>query len=445
MKRKDLKSASLTLALCIMLSTAACGQKKEGSEETGRSLQGSDITPITEEPGSDASTNGSGQDPANTGDDSGNTTSDSAESTKEPTWGGAPWNKPSTFDFTLKYSDDLKIVDYGKSTVNVYHANYNIGKEPTRWEDDGSWEYNGTNDIITWCQGGRIYDPWDSFKWSRLDRENALANIHSVESVSLSSLPNGDEVAQKLQLPSDTQVLCWTYEVYDFPWEYYDDAEWVTIPRDLQTTKLVKLDSQYVDGLPLYGGRTYCSGEHTFEWDGVIRPSRLRSDIIPYYYQGVYHKADAACTYTFSTNTYTITDKVLEDQPVVDPTTCLDAIRKALLYDPSFGGAIPRDEDPFLIHIWETDIEVYMMELTYVVLDPEPLEDGVDGDPTLGSHELTLVPVWEVYFTVADQKDERLLEERTLMINAVTGESLYSETYGPNENEALYPHLHDPV
>ena len=95
MKRKDLKSASLTLALCIMLSTAACGQKKEGSEETGRSLQGSDIAPITEEPGSDASTNGSGQDPANTGDDFGNTPSDSAESTKEPTWGGGPFNKPS--------------------------------------------------------------------------------------------------------------------------------------------------------------------------------------------------------------------------------------------------------------------------------------------------------------------------------------------------------------
>ena len=81
------------------------------------------------------------------------------------------------------------------------------------------------------------------------------------------------------------------------------------------------------------------------------------------------------------------------------------------------------------------------MELSYVVLDPEPLEYD---DPDLASHELTLVPVWEVYVTVTDPENEQLLQTRKLMINAVTGESLYSDKYGPNENEELYPHMHDP-
>lgn len=437
MKRKDLKSASLTLALCIMLSTAACGQKKEGSEETGRSLQGSDITPITEEPGSDASTNGSGQDPANTGDDSGNTAKDPTESTKEPTWGGAPWNKPSTFDFTLKYSDDLKIVDYGKSTVNVYHAKYDAASPV--WEGDG-WSFNDAGYVLQWCKGEFISDPYDMFNWRVLDRSDALANIHNVQQVSLNMLEDGEEVASKLNLAPDTQVLCWTYDVKDFPWDFYEKDEWMTVPRDLKTTQLVKLSPQYVDGLPLTGGRTESGSFETFEWEGVIPPSRPANTIPGTYGQGTYGKADCACTYDFPTNTYTIEEAFLKDQPIVKPTTCLDAIRKALLYAPSFGGAVPSDDYPFLIHIWETDIEVYLMELSYVVLDPEPYEDD---DPTLLEHELSLLPVWEVYFTVADPDDERLLETRKLMINAVTGESLYSETYGPRENEALYPHMNE--
>ncbi|MBR5417085.1 MAG: hypothetical protein IK109_03510 [Clostridiales bacterium] len=441
MKHFHEKTLAGILALSILFSVASCGRKEsEEQTEPSRSLQTSSISPITEGSSDDPSDGGSG--------DIGNGSADPdpgfSEETTEPTWGGAPWNKPSSFDFNLKYSDDLKVVDYGKSTVNVYHGRYNVGEEPIKWEERSAsaWIYNDTNYLMQWGHGEAVMDPRDSFKWSVPDREKSLSNIHSVEAVPLSMMPDGKEVANNLNLPSDTQVLMWTYDVADFPWDYFEDADWIEIPRDIKTTKVVQLDSQYVDGLPLTGGRTYCDGYDTFEWEGVVGPSRLRSDVTGYFYQGIYHKPDGTCTYIFPTNTYTITDTILENQTIVDPTTCLDAIRKTLLYSPSFGGSFPDDDrPPFPIHIWEMDIEVYLMELSYVVLDPEPLEYD---DPDLASHELTLVPVWEVYVTVTDPENEQLLQTRKLMINAVTGASLYSDKYGPNENEVLYPHLHDP-
>ena len=440
MKQFHEKSLAGILTLSLLFSATSCGRKdNDDQKEPSRSLQTSSIAPITE---------GSAGDPSDGGSGAGNSTAEkdpaSSGETSEPTWGGAPWNKPSSFDFNLKYSDDLKVVDYGKNTVNVYHGKYNVENEPVKWEERSAsaWIYNNTHDLIQWGKGEGVMDPWDCFQWSILDREKALSNIHSVESVPLSMLPEGEEVANNLHLSSDTQVLMWTYNVEGFPWNYYEDADWIQIPRDIETIKVVQLDSQYIDGLPLYGGRTYCAGQDTFEWEGVVGPSRLRNDVVGYFSEGIYHKPDGGCTYIFPTNTYTITDTVLKDQKIVDPTTCLDAIRKTLLYNPSFGGSIPNDDlPPSPIHIWEMDIEVYLMELSYVVLDPEPLEDD---DPDLASHELTLVPVWEVYVTVTDPENEQLLQTRKLMINAVTGASLYSDKYGPDENEVLYPHLHDP-
>ncbi|MBO4475068.1 MAG: hypothetical protein IK020_02395 [Clostridiales bacterium] len=438
---------SLLIASSVFLSgtmmLTSCKKSEESSDGSvpSRSVKSSSIVTKAEESSSEVN----GEDLKNSlseSDINGSEDSGSTASTTEPTWGGAPWNKPAEFDFDLSFSDDVKVVDYGRSTVNVYHAKYN---EPMLYQNtvpkwnEGDWLFNDAHDILKWCKGEFVDNPWDTFEWSVLDREKALQNIHNVEVVPLVTLEDGTEVADRLNLPTDTQVLCWTYKVEGFPWQYFEDADWMKVPRDIQTTKYVLMDAQYVDGLPLHGDKSGYSSD-TFEWEGVIEPSRLRT-IYEYF---MFSKPDCACTYEFSSNTYTITDTVKTDLPIVDPMTCLPEIREALTYNPSFGGSIPSEEQPCLIHVWETDIEVYLMELTYAVLETDPFNpDFEEAMLNLDEHEVTLVPVWEVYVTVADPKDERLLTTRKVMINAVTGESLYSDNWGPDENEELYPHMNE--
>ena len=345
-------------------------------------------------------------------------------------------NRPKSFDFDLSYSDDLLIVDYGKSTVNVYRARYGEGVEDFH---DNTWTYSSSYDVLQWTKGSRNGSGGFFFEkdlWSVPNRAKSIENIHNVESVPLKNLAGGNDIAEKLGIPPETKVMCWTYNLDGFPWEYFDGSDWIKVDKDIETVQYVQMSSQYVDGLPLTGSRSFCSGKDTFEWDGVIGPSRLRNNISEDNPQTIYSRSNGGCAYCFPTNTYTITDTVLTDQEIVDPKDCLDAIKEALIYDPAFSDRTPSADNPFLVHIWETEVEVYMMELSYVVLDPEPYEKN---DPDLASHELTLVPVWEVYFTVMDPHDTRLLQNRQIMINAVTGESLYSEEYGPDENEVLYP------
>jgi len=37
-----------------------------------------------------------------------------------PSWGGGPYNKPKEFVFNLVFSEDVLIVDYGRSTAATY-------------------------------------------------------------------------------------------------------------------------------------------------------------------------------------------------------------------------------------------------------------------------------------------------------------------------------------
>ena len=93
--------------------------------------------------------------------------------------------------------------------------------------------------------------------------------------------------------------------------------------------------------------------------------------------------------------------------------------------------------------IWETDVVVCCMKLLYTVLDFSPM--ALETDDHLKEHELSIVPVWFVYYTATNSKtaDENIVYNGTVMLNAVIRESIYSEMYGPEENEYLYPHAKD--
>lgn len=423
------KMMALLLAGALMTASTGC---KSSAHEDNKTDEISSIQSSSTESLADTSTDDTTV--SDTSDTSTLATTD-FDSGSDPRWGGGPMNRPKSFDFDLSFVDDVLVVDYGKSTVNVYRARY--GESVPDWTDD-TWTFSSTYDVLKWTKGSLNKNGpfWEKDLWSVPNRAKSVDNILNVETVALKDLEDGGDIAAKLDVPPETEVLCWTYEIDGFPWEYFDGSDWITVEKDIETVQYVQMSSQYVDGLPLTGSRTFCSGNDTFEWEGVIGPSRLRNNISETYPEANYSKIDGDCTYCFPTNTYTITDTVLEDQPIVDPRDCLDSIREALIYDPAFSNQIPSADNPFLVHIWETEVSVYMMELSYVVLDPEPYEEN---DPNLSSHELTLVPVWEVYFTVMDPHDTRLLQNRKIMINAVTGESLYSENYGPDENEVLYP------
>lgn len=427
MNYRHMKNVSLTLAFCMLLSTAACSRRNKDKTEETSSIQSSSSGSLAEDSTGDTVV-------SDTSDTSA-AASDTTTST-DPRWGGGPMNRPQTFDFDLSYSDDLLVIDYGKSTVNVYRAKYGEGVKDFH---DNTWTFSSSYDVLQWTKGSlnKTTSPfWEADMWSVPNRAKSVNNIHNVKAVSLKDLDGGEDIAARLDVPPETKVLCWTYELNGFPWEYFNGSDWITVDKDIETVKYVQMGSQYVDGLPLTGSRTFCSGNDTFEWEGVIGPSRLTNNLFEYSPEAVYSMINGDCAYCFPTNTYTITDTVLSDQEIVDPKDCLDAIKEALIYDPAFSSRTPSADNPFLVHVWETEVEVYMMELSYVVLDPEPYEEN---DPNLSSHELTLVPVWEVYFTVMDPHDTRLLQNRKIMINAVTGESLYSKTYGPDENEVLYP------
>ena len=86
------------------------------------------------------------------------------------------------------------------------------------------------------------------------------------------------------------------------------------------------------------------------------------------------------------------------------------------------------------------------MELSYAALDPTPRLEPGDADFENNHSEtiLTLVPVWEVYYTITDPNNDSVVGNGMVMINAITGESLFSDEYGYQQNEKLFPHLHDP-
>ncbi|MBR3056377.1 MAG: hypothetical protein IKG93_00265 [Clostridiales bacterium] len=412
---KALRAVSFSI-IAAMLMCSSCGQKKE-SQET-----------------SDAASTGTSAFSEETTTSNETTEASSQTSTKEsttPSWAPAG-SMPGNFDFNLSFSEDLKIFDYDRTTVNVYKAKYD--ERQTSWED-GGWIANAALYVNDWCTGVVIQNPEDYFKQTVLEREKVIMNLHNVEIVSLDQLQDYEDVAKRLNIPTDTKVPCWTYSVEGFPWEFFNSDNWfAAIPAELPSTKYVHLSTQYVDGLPLYGGSSL-QGFKTYEWEDVIKPSRIQCT--PGYDPSEYTKADWACTFCFNNSRFVIGEKIQSDLSIVDPRSCLDEIKRAIKYSPVRSNSRYGEEEiGDILDFWETDVEVYMMELTYVVLDPAPLHND---DPMLKMHDLTLVPVWEVYMTVKDPDNVKVVAHETVMINAVTGRSMFSDNYGLNENAYLFP------
>ncbi|MBR5975938.1 MAG: hypothetical protein IK020_12230 [Clostridiales bacterium] len=368
-------------------------------------------------------------------DDTTVSVSDSAE-TYSTTWGGGELNKPTEFDFDLAYSEDMLVVDYGKTTVSVYRAKYT--QMPDYWNDD--WSLGGIGVIWQWGSGWPIASLNDNengiLRYSVQDRETSLENLHSVQCILLKDIDDGSEIAERIGVATDSRILCWTYQIKDFPWSFYEQEDYFKVSDGLQSIQYARLCTQYIDDIPVYGKGSlqYCD---TYEWTGVMEPSRLADTG----YEILHINPSETCILDFERSRYSVSDTVMKDVPVIDPMSCLNEIKNALRYNPLVDQRIsadPSQEDFY--HIWEKDVEVYCMELTYAAFDPCPRDfEETEEDHQL--HNLTLVPVWEVYYSITNPENDTSVSYGMVMINAVTGESLYSNEYGPNTNTELYPDL----
>ena len=342
--------------------------------------------------------------------------------------GGGPEKKPSKFDFDLSFSENMLVVDYGKTTVNTYRASY--APLVDDWGDE--WFVYGYGVLADWCIGCdlSIYDDKrESTEFFIPDYNNSILNAQNVCLISLNEIDDYEAIAQRLDILPDSQILCWTYDVKDFPDKYAQYMEFTTIV-DIKEMKYARISSQYVDNIPTYG-TTSCYGECTFDWEGIIKPSRIADE-------GILDSGRINPTRTFyfepGRGKYHVEEALISESPVVSPETCLDEIKRAIKYYPC--AVIGNAE---ILDIWEKNIEVYCMELTYCPLDPCPRNPD-ESESSHQLHELCLVPAWQVYYTVADPNSDRVCCGKVL-INAVTGKSLFSDEYGPGENTELYPDL----
>ena len=92
-------------------------------------------------------------------------------------------------DFCVEYSDELLIVDYGKESANVYHAQY--APLADSWGDD--WMVYGFVEIQDWCRGCPI--TIDGGDYYVLDRQTAIMNIKNVHVKSLEDIAEGEYFA----------------------------------------------------------------------------------------------------------------------------------------------------------------------------------------------------------------------------------------------------------
>ena len=364
------------------------------------------------------------------------------EETSLPSWGGGPNQKPEEFDFELSFSDDLVIVDYGKTKANVYHARY--AKSPDAWIDE-DWNLGGIELISEWCTGRPTCVGEDSEGIQReflvLDKDHIFENLHSAHTICLRDLDGFADIAEHLDISTDSELLAWNYTLYNLPRDYYREEDWYELPDDLQDILYIRLSTQYVDNLPIYADTTSLYS-NTFEWEGVIEPSRMPNYDVFMNRGGILVNPSRTCMLVYDRRKYTVQEAFLQEENIIPPRNCLSGIKDALSYDPCADNRPASDDtkEP-LYHIWEKDVEVYCMELAYAVLDPCPL---IEDDPSLAEHELSLVPVWEVYYTITDPMNDEMVSNGRVMINAVTGESLYSKRWGMDENEYLYPNVHAP-
>lgn len=446
------KRIACAMCMLLMTQTAACSktteQESTGPESSGESLyseasEGSEgITLSTEATLSNSESEVS---PSNSGN--------YCET-------GSPKDVEQTFD--LSFSDDLKVYDYGKKTVNVYRAkfaDYIELSEPffNEWIGDAvkvvQLEY-----LVNWATGGRFsyapilksiddmmnYDgiPLEFVEFQCADLDTVTRNIQNVDMITLKELENGEELAGECGIDVNSPILCWEYSVVDFPVEdavksFYD------VPVDAKlfskdTVKYAKVRTQYIDGIPLNGsGDDDNFFECTYDWPGVIEPSRRAYSCNPNFPAYWLANPSDTCRVGLDTQRYTTTEVIKADLPVASPENCLDGIAEAIKYQPT---AVNNSND--ILSAWGMNIEVYCMELMYLPLDPNPAYDSSDeSEESRISHVMYMVPVWKAYYMCTDPNTDAI-GYGSLVINAATGESLFSSTIAQGTNSELYPYLH---
>lgn len=323
--------------------------------------------------------------------------------------------KPREYDFSISFKDDILLVTYGQQTVNVYKARYD--DVPGRWPDDAPWKVFYGPNVIDWCQGHH----------GPLSKDEVLNNSYNVHTVSLSEITDADYLAERIGLDINSELLCWTYNTSKLKWAS-------------ETIQYIPLSPQFLDCLPIRRDHNYGPVLDWGEGIPLSRPS-YSSQSAPW--SVLFLNSDRTTGAFVDVEKFSIEDVVSENLPVSRVEECLPEIKKAIMYNNFSHRKVATDPNKMELYtVWETDVVVYCMELAYTVLDPTPLEQY---DEHLETHELTIVPVWVVYYTATNSKtaDENIVYNGTVMLNAVTGKSIYSEMYGPEENDYLYPHAKD--
>ena len=347
-----------------------------------------------------------------------------SKETTEPTWGGGPADKPKEFIINLSFSENLKVFDYGKRTVNVYQARHDIPSDS--WGNE--WCEYGYGEIKEWCEGNPV--SIDGVEWFYPSREVSLENIRRVTAIELNEIEGWEEIASRTGMQAEDTILCWEYDVFEFP-QFFNELPYFIASTDVNEIRYARISTQYVDNLPIYGTAS-CHGDYcTFEWEGVIESARIAVERTP---DSQRINPNHTCIFEIYRDKYRIEKTLRKDIPVVDPQTCLAEIETAIKYNPlAISGGIG------ILDIWEKDIEVYCMELTYVALESNPREFD-EPEESIKLHDVYLVPAWEVYYVISDPQTKEMSCEKVL-INAATGKSLYSDSFGPGENTELYPDL----
>lgn len=316
--------------------------------------------------------------------------------------------KSGSQSFTLLVDDNFLIVDHGKSSVNVYRAV--PGETTTTWMGNDKWEYAPV--LIDWCVGKTIgsdefrhVGEGDDETFSTITRELALENIGSVHEISLSEIASLDAFPQSYcDWSSGETVLAWSYSLEGYPWEYYDGVEWFIMPTDIEKVEYIMM-TPYLDGIPLGSGRTTADFP-AYEWEGVIGLAGAGS--FPSW--GLSYMNSERQYLQLTSFDCEIVQTILKDQAVIPAKDCLDSLEVAFSYDDR--------------QVSGKTIEVYCMELRYLIADEFPLqiEDGVQ--------EYVLIPIWTAHAKIYDDSSVSI---GTTSINAITGEPLFSETVGPDD------------
>lgn len=362
-------------------------------------------------------------------------------------------NVEQTFD--LSFSDDLKVYDYGQKAVNAYKVKF---ADYIQFEDSfyTTWiKHSGElGYLVNWSTGksfdyAPILENWEDLQnydgidvefleFQCSDCDNVIRNIQNVDLITMKEIEDGEKLAKECGIDVNSLILCWEYNVVDFPTEdavksFYD----AQVDKKLfskNTVKYAQVRAQYIDGIPVCGEWDNFD-ECTYDWPDVIEPSRRASTCNVFFPSYSLANPSDTCQFCIATQRYTVREVIESNLPVVAPEDCLDGIIDAIKYQPS---AVRNGKE---IHdAWGMIIEVYCMELTYYALDPKPLYQN-ESEESRNSHVMYLVPAWKVYYTCTDPKTNAI-GHGTLVINAATGESLFSSTIPQGSNLELYPDLY---